>query len=155
MTGADSQLFSPDFVFFDIDASDRHDLFRQLEQRLQPLGVITPDWLQKISDREDRYATGLQTPTIGIAIPHADGCVTKPYIAIVKPVHPVRFDAMAGVGGPVDASLIVNLGIVRAGGQVEALQNLMNVFMDDDAVADIMRQNTPQGMVSTVLKYFS
>lgn len=154
MAGTQKGLLRPELVFFDIDADDQVDLFRQLEQKLRPLGLITSDWLAKIVDRERKYATGLQTPTVGIAIPHADNCVVQPYIAIVKPVHPVRFDAMAGVGAPVEASLVINLGVMPGGGQVEALQNLMNAFMDDAAVQSIMSQTTPEGMVEALSRHF-
>lgn len=148
MAGTLSELLAPQYVFFDIGAKDRTDLFRELERRLRPLGVITEDWLQKVSEREERFATGLQTSTIALALPHADDCVVTPYIAVVKPIHPIVFQPMAGIGGPVEASLIVNLGITKDGGQVGALQDLMNLFMSDEAVADIMAQTTPEGMVS-------
>lgn len=148
-----SKLLDPRLVFFDIDAVDWRDLFRQLETRLRPAGVVTDDWLTKITDREAQFPTGLQTATTAIALPHADGCVVRPYIAVVRPVHPVAFDAMAGIGDAVDASLVINLGLTREGGQVGALQELMNLFMSEEAVADIMGQTTPQGMVSAALRH--
>ena len=154
MSQADRELLKPELVFLDMDAPDRSSLFSQLEAKLSPLGYITPDWLEKIEERERKFPTGLATATIGIALPHADGCVVKPYIAIVKPREPVAFEPMAGVGDTVEASLVMNLGVTRDGGQVEVLQSLMNVFMRDDAVERIMAQTTGEDMVSTFLEYF-
>ena len=37
--------------------------------------------------------------------------------------------------------------------QVAVLQALMMVFMDDAAVADVLAQTTPEGMVETMVKY--
>ena len=108
----------------------------------------------KLPDRERSYATGLQTPTIGVAIPHADGCINRPYIAVIKPVKPVTFQPMGGIGGPVDAELIVNLGIMSEGGQVEMLQGLMRIFTNDEAVADIMAQMTPEDLVASIKAHF-
>ena len=58
--------------------------------------------------------------------------------APMKPAAPVTFNAMAGMGAPVPAQIVINLGIAEPGGQVEALQALMNIFMDADAAADVL-----------------
>lgn len=60
---------------------------------------------------------------------------------------------MGGIGDEVQAELIINLGIVREGGQVEMLQALMRIFMNDAAVADIMKQDTPEDLVATIQSY--
>ena len=58
------------------------------------------------------------------------------------------------MGGDVPAKLIVNLGLTEhAEGQVAVLQALMNVFLDNAAVEEIMAQTTPEGMVETMKKY--
>lgn len=151
MIGAeDLELLKPELVFVDIDAEDTEDLFRQMQVRLDSMGYIKDNWLDAMLERERSYATGLQTPTIGVAIPHADNCVNKAYIAVIKPVKPVTFQPMGGIGDEVEAELVINLGIMREGGQVEMLQALMRIFMDDAAVADIMAQNTPEDLVATI-----
>lgn len=147
---ADLALLSPELVFCDIDAADTDDLFHQLQRKLEPLGYIKDNWFDAITEREASFATGLQTPTIGVAIPHADNCINKAYIAVVKPVHPVVFLPMGGLGDPVKAELIVNLGIMREGGQVDMLQALMRIFLDDAAVADIMAQWEPEALVQAI-----
>ena len=80
--------------------------------------------------------------------------IVEPYIAVVKPPRPVTFDFMAGMGDPVDAELVINLGITRDGGQVQVLQELMNLFQDEAAVADIMAQTTGEGMVAAIAGRF-
>ena len=45
----------------------------------------------------------------------------------------------------------MNLGLTEhAEGQVAVLQALMGVFLEADAVKDIMAQDTPEGMVATM-----
>lgn len=117
MIGAeDLELLKPELVFVDIDAEDTEDLFRQMQVRLDSMGYIKDNWLDAMLERERNYATGLQTPTIGVAIPHADNCVNKAYIAVIKPVKPVTFQPMGGIGDEVEAELVINLGIMREGG---------------------------------------
>lgn len=148
-------LFSPELVFFDWECATPDEVFAQLEDELAPRGYIAPGWLDAVRTREDAYPTGLAMPAANIAIPHTDpGFVAKPYIAVVKSAAPVTFNAMAGMGAPVPAQIIINLGIAEPGGQVEALQALMNIFMDADAAADVLGQTTPQGMVDAIHRHF-
>lgn len=155
MANADTSLFKPELVFFDFEATTREEFFKELEGKLDNLDYIQDTWFEAVTTREKNYPTGLQSPTLAIAIPHTDPqYIKRPYIAVVKPKNPIVFEAMAGIGDPVEAKLIINLGVLRDGGQVQVLQNLMNIFMDDDAVADIMAQDTPEGMVDTITKYF-
>ena len=130
-------LFTPELVFFDWECATPDEVFARLEGELAPRGYIASGWLDAVRTREDAYPTGLAMPAANIAIPHTDpGFVAKPYIAVVKPAAPVTFNAMAGMGAPVSAQIVINLGIAEPGGQVEALQALMNIFMDADAAAD-------------------
>ena len=153
---ADTSLFKPELVFFDFEATTRDEFFSELGRRLDAQGYLKETWYEAVTARERAYPTGLQTPTLAIAIPHTDPQYLKrPYIAVVKPRRPIEFEAMAGIGDPVEASLIINLGVLRDGGQVEVLQTLMNVFMDDAAAAKIMAQTTPEGMVSAITEHFA
>ena len=155
MAAVDIDLFKPELVFFDFEATDREDFFTKLGTELNERGYIKDTWYEAITTREANYPTGLACQAIKVAIPHTDPeHLEKPYIAIVKPKTPVVFEHMAGMGDPVPAELIVNLGLLQhAEGQVAILQALMGVFMDDAAVADIMGQTTPEGMVETMIKY--
>ena len=149
-------LFSPELVFFDWECATPDEVFARLEGELASRGYIADGWLDAVRTREDAYPTGLAMPAANIAIPHTDpGFVAKPYIAVVKPAAPVTFNAMAGMGAPVPAQIVVNLGIAEPGGQVEALQALMNIFMDADVAADVLGQTTPQGMVDAIRRHFS
>lgn len=155
MAAVDIDLFKPELVFFDFEADDRMDFFTKLGKELDDRGYIKDTWFDAITTREANYPTGLACQAIKVAIPHTDPeHLQKPYIAIIKPKTPIVFDHMAGMGDPVPAELIVNLGLLQhADGQVAILQALMGVFMDDAAVADIMAQDTAEGMVETMIKY--
>ena len=148
-------LFTPELVFFDWECATPGEVFARLEGELAPRGYIVDGWLDAVRTREDAYPTGLAMPAANIAIPHTDpGFVAKPYIAVVKPAASVTFNAMAGMGAPVSAQIVINLGIAEPGGQVEALQALMNIFMDADAAADVLGQTTSQGMVDAIRRHF-
>ncbi|MGI6229687.1 MAG: PTS sugar transporter subunit IIA [Tractidigestivibacter sp.] len=151
----DTSLFSPDLVFFDIEATDSIDFFGKLHDRLAPKGYLKDTWLDAIRTRETNYPTGLELENISVAIPHVEPeNIEKPYIAVAKPVRPVAFQPMAAmVDHPVQAQLVINLGLLAHDeDQVAVLQTLMNVFMDKAACEDILAQTTGEGMVNTIVK---
>ena len=152
MGNVDIDLFKPELVFFDFEAADRFDFFKQMEASLKEMGYIKDSWYDAIVEREKNFATGLQFETIAVALPHVDPeHLIKPYIAVIKPKKPIVFEGMAGIGGEIPAELIVNLGLTdHAEGQVAVLQALMGVFLEADAVKDIMAQDAPEGMVATM-----
>lgn len=154
MPAVDTSLFKPELVLLDFEADDRADLFKKLGTRLDSLGYIKDTWFDAIMDREAKYPTGLACQAINVAIPHVDPeHIAKPYIAVIKPKAPVVFDAMAGMGDPVPAELIVNLGLLaHAEGQVAVLQALMGVFMDEGSCAKVMAQDTPESMAATMAR---
>lgn len=153
---SDQELFSPDLVFFDLEAAGRQEFFEKLAERLAERDLIQDSWLEAICEREKNYATGLSFPSVQVAIPHVDPeHIKRPYIAVIKPVAPVVFEAMAGLGDDVPAQLIVNLGVMRDGGQVAVLQKLMNIFMNEDHAAQIMAASDPQQVVDAFTSLFS
>ncbi len=155
MPSPDASLFKPELVFFDLAAPSAPELFDALYERLAPMGYVRESWPSAIKEREASYPTGLLTPGGPIAIPHVDPeHIERPYIAVVKPPRPVTFEFMAGMGDPVAAELVINLGITRDGGQVQVLQALMDLFGDAESVADIMAQTTGEGMVSAIVSRF-
>lgn len=154
MAGIDTSLLKPELVFFDFEATDRVDLFTRLGAILAEKGYVKDTWLAAILEREDNYPTGLACEAVQVALPHVDPeHLLKPYIAIAKPAAPVRFDGMAG-SGPVDAQLVVNLGLLaHAEDQVGVLQAFLGIFIDADATKEIMAQTDAQAMIDAVVKY--
>ncbi len=153
---SDQELFSPDLVFFDLEAADRQEFFEKLAERLAERDLIQDSWLEAICEREKNYATGLSFPSVQVAIPHVDPeHIKRPYIAVIKPKTPIVFEAMAGMGDDVPAQLIVNLGVMRDVGQVAVLQKLMNIFMNEGYAAQIMAASDPQQVVDAFTSLFS
>ena len=67
----------------------------------------------------------------------------------------IDFAPMADmVDHPVHTELIINLGLLaHAEDQVAVLQALMNVFMSEEAVNDLLAQTTAEGMVASMTKW--
>ena len=155
MSQVDTSLFRPELVFFDFEATDEWDFFKKMSDTLKEKGYVRDSWHDAICAREKSFPTGLQFEKIGIAIPHVDPeNIVKPYIAIIKPKSPIDFAPMADmVDHPVHTELIINLGLLaHAEDQVAVLQAMMGIFMDEEATAEIMAQDTPEGIIDAIAK---
>ncbi|SEH36586.1 MULTISPECIES: PTS sugar transporter subunit IIA [Atopobiaceae] len=155
MAQVDTSLFRPELVFFDFEATDEWDFFKQMQRKLQDMGYVKEGWYDAITQREKSFPTGLQFEKIGIAIPHVDPeNIVKPYIAVIKPKTTIDFAPMADmVDHPVHTELIINLGLLaHAEDQVAVLQAMMGIFMDEEATADIMSRDSAEGIIEAITK---
>ena len=155
MSQVDTSLFRPELVFFDFEATDEWDFFKKMSDTLKEKGYVRDSWHDAICAREKSFPTGLQFEKIGVAIPPvAPENIVKPYIAIIKPKAPIDFAPMADmVDHPVHTELIINLGLLaHAEDQVAVLQAMMGIFMDEEATAEIMAQDTPEGIIDAIAK---
>ena len=155
MSQVDTSLFKPELVFFDLEATDEWDFFKQMQQRLQEMGYVKEGWYDAITTREKSFPTGHQFEKIGIAIPHVDPeSIIKPYIAVIKPKGTIDFAPMADmVDHPIHTELIINLGLLaHAEDQVAVLQVMMSIFMDENATDEIMSEDTPEGIIESIAR---
>jgi PTS system galactitol-specific IIA component len=154
MAEMETSLLSPELTFVGLEASDRWDFFTKLGEKLNAAGKIKPTWFDAIVEREKNYPTGILFEGGAVAIPHTEPeNLEEPYIAIVKPAHPIVFEHMAGMGPDVEAQLIVNLGIQHEGGQVAMLQALMGMFMDKAVIDELLAIDEPQALYEAFLKH--
>lgn len=121
-----------------LDVTDAEDVLRSLSGHLLDAGAVTLDFPEALRARERRYPTGLPTP-IPTAIPHADPeHVLIPGLALATLVRPVPFGEMGGAGGTVAARLVVMPLLTDAREHLVALQRLMGLLRDGEAVADLL-----------------
>lgn len=149
-----AELFRPELVFFGMDAHTKEELFQQLGAKLDELGYIKDSWYDAILAREQSFPTGLKSPEMEIAIPHTDPeHLKKAYMAVVIPKMPIEFVHMGTADDRVAAEFIVNLGVEHQENQVDALQKLMMMFVNSEAVSVLRRQTTGEGMVRAIRAY--
>lgn len=138
--------FYPDLIFRDVDWRDRTELFDEISKVLEKKGFVYSDFHRAIVEREREYPTGIQTKSIGVAIPHTDQeHIKKAFISIVRPKQPIEFLAMGdSSNGPVQAKLIFVLGVKKDGSQVIVLQKLMEIFSDENIIQKLLQAQNNQ-----------
>ncbi len=156
MAQEDLGLFRPELVFLDAPVASRAETFDLLERALVAGGFVAKGWRAALDAREEAYPTGLAFAACAVAIPHVDPAfVERPYIAVVRPQRPVAFRSMADPDQTVEAEFVFNLGVKRDDGQVAVLQQLMGLFFDEGAVADLRAQHTPETLLACIGRHFA
>lgn len=75
--------------------ADQSAFFADVSQRLVERGCVTSDFNQAIVSRELKYPTGLELPSGGVCLPHADPqYVIEDGLVIVLFERPIEFRAM-------------------------------------------------------------
>ena len=110
------------------------DLFKLIAQDLKTKGFVNEGYLQGITEREDKFPTGLITPFLNVALPHSDTkYVEEPFIYVVRLVKPVTVHQM-GDNQEMEVKDLFFLGIKDPSKQVGLLSTLMQLFQDEEFV---------------------
>lgn len=150
-----SDLFQKDLVFLDKEYKSREDFFQKFSNTMLEKGYIKESFLPEIMKRESAYPTGLETACYGVAIPHTDPInLKKSFIAVIRPKTPVEFEPMGMAEGIVYAKMIFVLGIQKDGGQVLLLQKLMDMFMQENRMKDLLEIQNEEAMITKINEFF-
>lgn len=146
-----TELFSEDLIFIGQELRDRAELFKWFNGCMIDQGFVNESYYESILKREQQFPTGIQTPTVGVAIPHADpDNLNKPFIAVVRPKRGIEFEPMGIAEGNIQAELIFMLGVLKNGDQVIALQKLMNLLTNNEAVQQLLEVRTCKEMMEII-----
>jgi PTS system galactitol-specific IIA component len=131
-------ILDEDLIKIHIKADSKDDVFEQLGRTLISKGYVTEDYIEALKDREIEFPTGLQTQTIGVAIPHTDAkYVNRTTISVGVLDKSVPFEMMGCDDGIVNAEVIFMLSVNNPDKHISILQKLMGIFQRDEVLANI------------------
>ncbi len=124
-------MFEPELVFWDLKGESASECLNFLGNALIKAGKARESYTQAVLKREDIYPTGLQTPSMPIAIPHAnpEDAIENAF-AIAKLEHPVIFHQMADEDQEVPVELIFMMCIAKPQEQAPVLSKILELFSD-------------------------
>jgi PTS system galactitol-specific IIA component len=136
-------------VIVSMQAENAADAIAQLGVRLQTEDRVKDSWIQATIERERTFPTGLPTPEIGVAIPHADvEHVLQQAIAIGVLEKPVEFGEMGSPDSTVPVRIVCALAVVHSESLVTLLQQLVEIFQNQDVLSQIARAQSPAEIVA-------
>lgn len=130
-------MLNEELIMLNLDVTNREEALREIGERLLNQGCVKESFIDAIIKREKDFSTGIQTKSIGVAIPHTDvQHVNKASIAIGVLDKPVVFQNM-GSDDEIEVSIIFMLAIKEPEQQLTMLQKLVNIFQDEATLDNI------------------
>ncbi|MCG2768691.1 MAG: PTS sugar transporter subunit IIA [Anaerolineae bacterium] len=137
-----------DLVIVPMRAESSADAIVQLGALLQAGGFVKDSWIEATIDREKIFATGLPTPEVGVAIPHADvEHVLQQAIAVAVLEEPVEFGEMGNPDSMVSVRIVCALAVARSELLVTLLQRLVGMFQSPGVLNQIAESRSPAEIV--------
>lgn len=134
-----------DLIQIKLKADDSSEVIRALGGLLHGQGYVHDSFIDAVIEREKIFATGLPTPEIQVAIPHADvEHVKRSALAIGVLAHPVSFGEMGSQDGTVDVQIACCLAVKESESLVSLLQNLVGIFQDTDFLRQLLTQESAE-----------
>lgn len=110
-----------------------------LAELLRSQGYVRDTFPSAVLEREKTFATGLPTPEIQVAIPHADiEHVIRPSIAVGVLDEPVEFGEMGNPDATVSARIVCMLAVTQSETLVSLLKNLVGVLQSPEMLRRIV-----------------
>lgn len=126
-------LLHEDLIFLDYQAKDTVTLLTELATVLEKKGYVKSSYVQAILKREEEFPTGLNTPGVPLAMPHAAAeHVYKPAVLVARLQTSVQFKEMGNSGKDVQAQLIFMLAVTEPKAHLETLSKLMSIFSKEE-----------------------
>lgn len=145
-------FFNDDLVFIHSSASTSEEVFKQVADRAMSMDMITEAFLQKITEREKNFPTGIETESFGVAIPHTNPeYIKKQFIAVITSKEGVLFNRMDDANAQVHAKVIFVLGLNEPHSQLESLQGIMAVLQNDDKIQQILDSTSVEELINSIL----
>jgi PTS system galactitol-specific IIA component len=125
-------------ILVQCSAKSCEDIIRKLGVLLHNNGYVKESFTQAVLDREKIYPTGLQTNTVGFAIPHTDvEHVLKASLAIATLQEPVLFRAMDNSDVNVPVTIVMMLAIQDPKKVVQTLRSVISILENEEALASL------------------
>lgn len=101
-------------------------------ERLKEAGDVTDGFFQALTEREEKYPTGLETMTLAVAIPHAEfKYVNREMIDVTVFSAPVMFHRMDEPESEIPVRVACMLLLKEPHAHLKALQELMQLFQSE------------------------
>lgn len=138
--------------FLDVNSQD--DLFKEMFAGLYEGKYVKETYLNAIKDREVTYPTGLQTETLGVAIPHTDSIhVEREAIAVAVLKNPVTFQHMGMTDVEVEVNLVFMLAIRKPENQLGVLQVITNLIQNKEILSKLQNCKSEREVIEAIKVY--
>lgn len=146
-------MLHEDLIYMDYPSKDREILLEELSEILKEKGYVKESYQRAILEREQKYPTGLNTPGIPLAMPHAEAeHVNKPAILVARFTEPVTFKEMGNSGNDVQAKFVFMLAVSDPEGHLATLSKFMSIFSQEEKLKALYAINDKKTLMKELGK---
>lgn len=146
-------MLHEDLIYMDYPSKDREILLEELSEILKEKGYVKESYQRAILEREQKYPTGLNTPGIPLAMPHAEAeHVNKPAILVARFTEPVTFKEMGNSGNDVKAKFVFMLAVSDPEGHLATLSKFMSIFSQEEKLKALYAINDKKTLMKELGK---
>lgn len=148
------QACHEELIALNVEAENYEEAIRKVGALLYDNGYVKDTYIDAVVARELDFPTGLILQDINIAMPHTAGVhVNNPAVCVAKLAKPVIFGHMGDPDTKVEAELLFMMAIKSPDEQVETLQNVMGIFTNAEAVAELKAAGDKRTLFEVASKY--
>ncbi|GAB3055727.1 PTS sugar transporter subunit IIA [Salinicoccus sesuvii] len=146
--------FDEAYICFINEQKSKEETLKIMFNNLYERGVVKESYFKALLDREIQYATGLQTVSYGVAIPHTDyEHVNDEKISIGILENPVVFEHMGMPEISVDVEVIFMLAIKKPENQIGVLQIIMDLIQKEELLKSIKHAENKEAVINIIREY--
>ena len=145
------QGLDKEFIFLDLKAHCSDEVMNVLGGKLIDAGYCKPDYVEALKKREKEFPTGIDTGSIGIAIPHTPvDHVKKGKIAIARLEEIIPFHQMGNEEESVDVRLVFMLAVDDPEQHLEKLHSIVDVIQDKTILKRLLEARTEEEIIAVI-----
>ena len=148
------QACNEELIILDVEAENYEEAIRKVSALLYDGGYVKDTYTDAVIAREADFPTGLILKDINIAMPHTAGVhVNVPAVCVAKMAKPVVFGHMGDPDTKVPADILFMMAIKDPDAQIDTLQNVMSIFTNAEAIAELKVAKDKKTLFEVVSKY--
>ena len=140
-----------DGLFLELNSTNKEEFFEELFQILFDKKMVNDEFLDAIKKREEEFPTGLETSTMGVAVPHVDSkYVNCNALVLCKFNMPIMFKRMDAIEKDIEVKEAFVLLINNDGKHMEALQSLTKIWQNSNILDGIYIANSKEQIIDLI-----
>lgn len=142
---------STDNILVNEIVQNNEEIIRKLGELLYKNKYVKDTYVQAVLDREKEFPTGLQTTTVGFAIPHSKAKhVRKSTVAVATLNSPVMFKAMDNPEVDIPVSVVMMLAISDPEMVIDTLTKVISILEYEATIEKIINATAKQEIQEAV-----
>lgn len=132
-------------IFIDLEFQEKNDMLLYLSNNLVDQRIVESSYPQALLDREKITPTGIQTKSLGVAIPHTDtNHVIIPQVSVATLKTPIMFNQMDDPQQIIEVCLVFMLAINNPDAQIDLLMKMSSILSNEQLLVDIVNSKNKE-----------